>query len=473
MSFVVDVARLGVAFAVCLAVGGVAVAAAIPRCRSLGWPLVVALAFTVGFGVVTITMFTGSLIGLSFAQAALLLLPWLLVIAWVRRRAAVPDDDGGTWAALPTSLPGVTEASVVFGLVVVLNVLTVAFLALDKPVWNYDALSRWMFKARAFYADGSVLPYYADLERGVTQPHYPPFVSLASTWIHTLLGREDDRLVKSFFLAVFVALNLAVYGIARRRASMPVALLAVAVLSSLPCFSYLDSPSGVGAASALADVPLALITLLAAGLLLDWMERGVRGSLVLSSALCGLAVWTKQEGALLLIFVPLLAIASSWRRGARGSAEALALSLLPGLLVMAPWYLFQRGVPITDDVYYPIDFGAARVMENLERVPVIVERYLREFTWWSVWNLFWPLVAVAIVVAPRSLLRNGGWPLLLLALLHFAAYFAVYVLDDFLGVGAYEQKMEITITRLMMHVAPVAAVLLARQLESVAADVRR
>ena len=84
-----------------------------------------------------------------------------------------PDTRAGIGAKFTTAAVGLALLAAI-----AVGVLAVATLALERPTWNYDALSRWMFKARAFLADRSVLPYFDDLERGVTQPHYPPLVPL-------------------------------------------------------------------------------------------------------------------------------------------------------------------------------------------------------------------------------------------------------------------------------------------------------
>lgn len=464
-----------------LAAAGAAVVSAVTA-RGGGPTLPMALrsacALALGWAAVGVTMFTASVLGVSWGAPWLLAAPWILgfAVAWARARRArvtgsrvapVPTEDDASRGGAPTSRP-VRAIEPLLVLVIVFNLGASAAFALDKPLWQYDAITRWGFKARAFTHDRSVVPYFEDLERGVTQPHYPPLVPLGMTWVDLQLGRNDARLSKALFPFCYAALLLGLYGLIRRRASSTVALAGAALLSMTPCLSYLEDPTrGTGAHAALADVPLALVTLLSVGLLLEACRTGARGAWLLSFLLAGVAPWIKQEGVLLLALNPaLLLVAGRAQGGWVRRGRAALLGVLVAAAVFAPWYLFQRGVPITDDVYLPVDFSAARLRECADRLPVIGLTFARELVAFDRWGLLWVVAAIVLSAAPRVAWRRGAGWVVLVVVAHAAIYAVVYALEDFHGVGAYEQKMTVSLTRLLSHLAPLAVLAAAWQADA-------
>lgn len=455
-----DGLRLLLALALVSGAGIVVLYSVAGRGLRLGLALGFALAVALGVGWVGIALFLASLAGLDAGWpwigpgSALVLLP----VAWWRGRAS-PRSSPPLPATASGPEPRAAFRAVHAALVAVaaLGFASAAALACARPLWEWDALSIWMLKAKSFAAFESVRPYYADLELGIAQPHYPPLVSLAAAFTWSVLGHLDERWVRGFFALIYAALLAGVAGLGRRRGAPAAGALAAALLAIVPCFSYREYFHGPSAAAALADVPLALYTLLAVGLAAEWRADRRAAWLALSALCAGLALWTKQEGAL----VPLCAAAAvAWRGGSL--ASALRLGVVAGA-VFLPWYLYQRGVPVTDEEYHPEVFTVATFVENAERVPVVLRRIGGELLDVGAWGLLWPLALAALCLAPRRAVRSGALLLALAALAHLAAYAAVYVVDDHMGRGAYELKMNVSLTRLLMHVAPLAALLVAWQ----------
>lgn len=446
--------------------------------RRVSIALWTATSFAIGLGAVGSTLFVRSTAFDGFGSPWWLVGGWSLgfLVAWMGWRRARSQRAAETTKESASEGDGsrpLRAAEPLLLLIILFNLGCSAFLAMDKPVWQYDALTRWGYKARAFTHDRSVVPYFEDLERGVTQPHYPPLVPLGMTWINLSLDREDDRLSKVLFAATFAALLLALYGLLRLRVSSTITLGGTALLSMTPCLSYLDSPPGVGAHSALADVPLALVTLLSLGLLFEGCRVRRPGFLVISFLLAGIAPWIKQEGAILMAANPVLILLLGRSIGGFGKrfATAIALGLLAAA-TMAPWYLYQRGVPITDDVYLPMDFSGAALSDSLGRLPTIGWTFAREMVRTDLWGLLWPIAILALLLAPLRSLRNGASWMVLVIAGHMVIYAAVYALEDFHGVAAYEQKMAVSLTRLFMHLAPLAVLVAGWQAESILATSR-
>ena len=132
---------------------------------------------------------------------------------------------------------------------------------------------------------------------------------LIEAWVYRWLGAFDDRLVGIPALLFYAALIALYYGAVRRRgASRTLALAAATVVATL------SNVAGL-AGLVFAEPPLILALSVAAIYLLDWLEGGPPGALVLAAVGAGLLPWIKREGLLLgLALIGALLLAQLRRR---------------------------------------------------------------------------------------------------------------------------------------------------------------
>ena len=438
------------------------------------------LAYGLGIGAVAITLFLLSLVSSVWAgprlSRGLILFVVLSIVAvlfvlWrrVRRQSSAPGSAGPPGAGL--SLFGVLLVAVL-----VLLFLSQAYYAANTPLSAMDAMGFWGYSAKAIFFDGTVrTPAVVEPLRGHPHPRYPLLVPLAQDWVHFLRGRYDDSAVKLVFVGFYVALVGVVFGAARRRwgriaevaeskrsqkrrgrrieevGDLPTYPRAGMVAAFLVATIPVLRADGFGAAFALADIPLAFFIAAALVSWLRWMDEGQMGDLVLTFVFAALGAWTKNEGLVALILLTVLVVAEAVSRRRRVGAVVGAVAV--GWVLVVPWLLFQGGLAAVDE-NYPAHVRLSVFIANAGRLPAIGGAWLRELVDASRWSILWLLAAVAGVWAVRRRLRPACW-VGAFALGQVLVYTVVYVVAPW----DIAELLELTATRLLLHVMPAAVLL--------------
>lgn len=339
-----------------------------------------------------------------------------------------------------------------------------------RPTFQFDSTTRWMFKTKALYYDGTLLGQVStDPEYGLTHQRYPPLVSHVSNVPCLFAQRFDDRLASSIYVWFGVALVAVVYGALRRRSGRLCGAFGAMWVAQLPLFSYVFAPPpGAGAASAMADVPLALFFTGAAVAAADALEGRRQRAHLEAGLLLGFALLTKNEGMAFLIAlclgVLLAAPRARWRRTVGIGGLAFALFTLG-------WGWIAAGLPVTDE-HYPGQLNLEALQRGLGRLAIILPRFGREFLDFPSWNVTWPAIGLLLLVGGRRCWRLPACRLLLVALVvQMGSYLAAYVITAWSSPAAevisetsatgdpVSVLMSVSLGRLFMQVAPLAIVL--------------
>ncbi len=401
----------------------------------------------IGLGVSAASVGGGSLVLL------LLLAPLAL------RVAAVPELDAtDATARVPLGLGGrVAWAGLLGGAAVSLALVVRS--GWLRPTFQFDALTRWMLKAKVIALDGTLLGAIShDPGFGFTHQRYPPLVSYLAAMPNLISGVFDDRIASAMFPWFAVALAAVLYGAVSRRVGRVGGALAAFWFSTLPLVAYLPfPPPGSGAFSAMADLPLALFAtgaLLAAA---DAVEgRRARAHLE-AGVLLGFATLTKNEGLPLLAGVGLafllFAPTTRWRR-------ALGVTGLAACLQVLLWTRLALGMPTLDE-HYPDRLTGSALVEGLERLPSILWRLAGELGDLNRWNVTWLAAAALMAVGLRRLRTRGAGLILVAVGVQIGAYVLAYVVTSWTSpaaqaspLGVVPYLMDVTLGRLLLHVAP-------------------
>lgn len=124
-------------------------------------------------------------------------------------------------------------------------------------------------------------------------------------------------------------------------------------------------------------------------------------------------------------------------------------------ILIAPWLLYVRGVPRTDEDYAN-RITVATIAAGLPRLPVILRTMGREFIDWRKWGILWVGAAALGALRWRGFDRRAAGTLWALGLLHLMVYVLAYLATNW---DIYE-LLPITMDRLLLHVAPVGAMLM-------------
>ncbi len=319
------------------------------------------------------------------------------------------------------------------------------------PMWAWDAVATWGCKARIFYVSQGL-----DLTCIEAHNYYPNLVPLLLSYLYYALGQVNDSLAKVIFplwgaLLLGLLYSLAArLGLSRRRA---LGLAAFLALNGTIFIVHLYI--------AYADLPLAFFALGGAGLLYLWLaDAAPRGSLTLSACCLAGMAWCKYEGpplaATLLLAAGLTLI---WLRPARWLRRLGQLSIpLAGLVLgYLPWRLFI--------IQQKIEIGADHIQgfyphQMVQSLYYLLAGLANPFYF----GFLWPALALGLIFAGQRLWRS---PMLFLALFvggNLAAIILAYALAP-TSAAEFPGYVRATLDRLLLHLTPTAALLLALTLK--------
>ena len=419
----------------------------VPRPRDFTWLERAAFGFGVGALVITFWMLAltwwGAPFSLGQISGAPLILAGALLLA-PRGRRALREDVRSLRSRPRVALKGWDWLFLGLLALVFLYVLPRATL---YPMWAWDAVATWGCKARIFYVSRGL-----DLTCIEAHNYYPNLVPLLLSYLYFALGQVNDSLAKVIFplwgaLLLGLLYSLAArFGLSRRRA---LGLAAFLALNGTVFIVHLYI--------AYADLPLACFTLGGAGLLYLWLAGAApRGSLALAACCLAGMAWCKYEGPPLAATLLLAAsLTLAWLRPAHWLRRLGQLSVpLAGLAAgYLPWRLFivQQKLEIGADhiqSFYP--------QQMVKAVYYLFAGLINPFYF----GFLWPVLALALILSGKRLWRS---PMLFLALFvggNLAAIILAYALAP-TSAAEFPAYVRATLDRLLLHLTPTAALLLA------------
>jgi hypothetical protein len=328
------------------------------------------------------------------------------------------------------------------------------FVAALRTPLGFDGVFNFEMKASLMFFDQShVLPvgYIGDVSRNWSHPQYPLMVPFGELWIYSWLGRVDHGATKLLFPLFYVSLIALVCGAVRRVAGLRPSLATGAALGLMPPLTLIP-----GAASGYADVPLAAAT--AGAVSFTWLalRNGARDAALLAGMMSAIAAWTKSEGIVLAGTVGILALVFRYVLARRSSCTlSVAASSAPILVpavVLAPWLILQHvyGIPAAD--FLPITI--ANAVDNLDRVPIILELLVWELVRPGHWGLLWPAwcVAVLLVITNRRRIASDLFLIGAVAI-PLVLYVVPFVFSSWTDV---DQHVRSALPRILVPLAPIA-----------------
>ncbi len=407
------------------------------------------LALAFGSGVILLTLWMlaltwrGHPFSLLLILGPLLALSALLLLTPRGRRALAAD-----WGALtvPRRLNLAGWDWLFAGLLLVLLLYAVLRAAL-YPMWAWDAIATWGCKARVFYATRGL-----DLTCIDAHNYYPNLLPLLLSYLYFCLGRVNDHLVQGLFPLWGALLLALLYSLGRR--------LGLSRRLALGLTAFLAANGTVFVVHlyiAYADLPLAFFTLGAAGLLYLWLAgQAPRGSLTQAGLFLAGMAWCKYEGpplAATVILATSLTLVWLRPRGLWRRLLSLGIPLAGLVLGYLPWRLYALSQNLSIGVdhiqgFYPHQFVLA--------IAYLAGALLQPYYF----GLLWPAVFLAAVLLGRRLWTS---PTLFLALFLAGNLLAVILAYAVAPTSAAEfpSYVRATLDRLLLHITPTAALLLA------------
>jgi len=405
-------------------------------------------------------------LGLAVGGIVLGLLAWGIVRRGARSAtplSSVVNDDSGIHLARCCALL----------IVAVTSFALIQSLLTPQKFWDERAF--YGLKAIVLFEDHSIRSAdlaNADFVQG--HPRYPLLISLAEQHLYAVLGHVDDRLVKILFPLLFVGLVLTTGGVLTRRMSVGRAWLGAVLLATIPVLM----PDDYGFLCGQADAPIACLEGIALLYLWDSLhglttgladQSTSRTSLILAAVTASLGAFTKDEGIShsAIHSLAFLTVLSLWgliqnRKPQRESSSpknlpsaakfslfAIAVLILVPALVLAPWFVHRRSLPLTGEMNY---FGRMSVETILGGVPTLswsVPHLLwRMFGEVTLWGLQWWFLAITLFAFPVRAIRTPQIFLLLtllgqLSALLLAGMIAPVALEEHIGGSSHRYLMQL------------------------------
>jgi hypothetical protein len=332
------------------------------------------------------------------------------------------------------------------GIIIVIEIAIVFYLSFVHTL-GWDGLLNWEIKARYAFANGGVLPatYFSDIGRAFSHPNYPLAIPFTELWLYLWLGDADQFCAKTIFPIFYVVGTFLLVSFGKRLARRTwIGLLMAAFLLFVPQITV-----EVGSAIAgYADFPLSVFYLATIGCLFcaagPWNDAFFR----LYAACLALLPWVKRDGVILWTVAAACGVFVILRTK---RSPLFFLGFLPGLLIVCGWNFYlttMHAVQAAD--FLPVNLETLGT--NLYRIPPLLSAFLAEFYNLPTWSLFWLVVAVGVAYLLRRMRDPRVLVLLAALIVPIFFYLLIYVFSSW---PSYLDHVGLSISRLLMHVAPV------------------
>jgi hypothetical protein len=407
-----------------------------------------AAGFGLGALVVTLWMLALSALGQCFTLPLVMAPPlalvgglWLGKLFGRQRQEPQPPPPPQT---LPPTPYGFWDW--VFISLLALLFLFAAARAMMYPVWAWDAIAIWGFKARVFYLKGAI-----NLCGFEAHNYYPNLVPLLVSYLYLWLGQVNDYLVKIVFPLWGAALLGMLFGMLRRLGLTRTLALGVTTFFALNGITFITHLHIV-----YADLAMTYFALGAAGFLYLWLTEAAPPRTLPLAALCfaGLA-WSKFEGPPLAGTILLAAVLTLiWLRPPRLARRLLSLAWPVGGLLLGylPWRLFTLSQGIETGSDHILGFYWQQLFQA---IPALGLALINP----TLFGILWPTALLALVLCGKKIFTS---PVLFLALFLGGNFLAILLAYGVAPTSPFEFHLYLraTLDRLLLHLAPVAALVI-------------
>jgi len=308
--------------------------------------------------------------------------------------------------------------------------------AMIKPVFTWDAWSRYAAAAKYIFFDHSFrTPVFAR-----TMEDYPPLVIFNQAWILFCEGYWNDIAIKIISPLLFLSLLVIFYYGLRRFQERTTSLLFTFLLSTLPFIVF-------HATTAYLDLPMTFYYTAGTIFLLLFLKDKNPQDLLVSAIFLGLGIWTKRAGIYLagidsIVLLGYLAIEN--REKLWDTLQYFIILALIGL----PWVVYNKLVAVSH--YYTVGDLAAVNPDSFSRLPDLLGAFADKMFHSANWHLAWALFLIALVFFFRNIKKEKA------ALLAIIVLNLLALIYTFMFTGSYQFLLDGTLfNRVMMYMVPI------------------
>ena len=349
------------------------------------------MSFALGAFAISIEMFAFDLVGIGWNR-------WVLLLPWAVLGAVRLYQGGGLFAFAAGPPPAWRRLGLAGVALVPVAIWWPYERVMPLTTSAWDAWAIWLFKAKAFYLDGSIDPLLARAAEFTDhQPGYPLLMPLYGAFLYTLNGAVDDYAFKMASVCFFLALLGVFHYLARRAGGARTALVFTVMLAWVPMLNAVTFEL-----AGYVDTTLSLYLLAAAGFLYFWWREGNRFDLAAASVAATAAAWTKNEGQFFLPAIMLLGAAGLLLSGRSKKFDWLLL-LGPPTALLLPWTILRTGHGV-EAAGFTMGFNFDPTLFSIA-VAMLFSEALR----WDLFVLTFVLLAAAAVGAALLRMAAAFW----------------------------------------------------------------
>jgi len=404
-----------------------------------------ALSYGIGMGVLSLLMFFLSLLKIrfTFLNITLSLLIILMLCLFVYIRSNNKDSNYKLQKKQNLHLSFIDKILVSIISIISLYVL---FEALITPLVVWDSWAIYGFKAKAFYLDrGISIDFLKDATKSYMHPDYPLLLPLVEAWVYICLGSWNDQLVKVIFPFYFIGLIITFYYSLKYYIDKRPALLFTLFLVTIPQLFYLGS-------SGYADLPFTFYYFTSCIFIFRAYHNPDRKLLLISGIFAGLAAWTKNEGlaiSLFNIFILFIIMLIQGKMNRRNFLLVIQYALII-FLINAPWFWFKSSLGLYNSVVNSNTLNMVNILNNLNRLPIILTWMVKNIVFFKSWNLLWLLSIVIILFNFKKIISV---PLLYISL-SLILYLGIWVLIYIITPYDINWHLATSLDRVFLHITP-------------------
>lgn len=324
--------------------------------------------------------------------------------------------------------------------------------AIAKPIESYDSVAIYGLKAKMIYLSGALDgSFFKSLISNFHGAHadYPLFTPLSEVWIYTFLGNFNDLIVKAIFPIFYIAFLLVFYSILKKvTKNRTVSLLFTFFLASIKQFS---DYSTIG----YADMQLGAFFMIGFSYLYLWFSRKDRTDFLgISLIALILSFWSKNEGLLLSLIALLVFFLYMCVHIKKTTKRDLFYFLFytgVTLFMVIFWNIFKKHHGLINDDFNLSMVSVKGLIGNLNKIPVMLYEYQKQFFGLKKWNLVWVLFFFLLFKEFKNIFSKNIAYVTMVFILSTIGYSLIYMFS----IVEIRFFLRTTASRFLLHILPV------------------
>ncbi|MCF8083216.1 MAG: hypothetical protein K9M96_08985 [Deltaproteobacteria bacterium] len=317
--------------------------------------------------------------------------------------------------------------SIAFFALLILSAITFICLVVLNPHGGWDACGIWNLRARHIFRSGINWKEAFSNVLEWTHPDYPLLIPLSTVRIWLYSGRESvvsSAVITGVFTFATVGMLVCALGVRKDKSQ---GYLAGLMLLGIPFFIKLG-------ADQYADVPVAFFFLATVILCTLYLadDRREPGFLFMGGITGSFAAWTKNEGLMFMVVVPVaFFITRLFLEKRRNVARELTFFTLGALPVLLVLIYFKVMIAPENDLLGVMNFDLIRSrITDLSRYATVSFFFLSQMWAFWQWNII-PILLLIYLIVMKSLITKrsftaGLFPIFTVLLMGLG-YFFVYI----------------------------------------------